>query len=174
MQNSMTIEQYVAAEAKYLRTGDLPEDAIKAMLSCEPPVTTSKPTLTPGQIQSILDESTRDHIAEFTMVPTSWQINEGPVSDEVLCIVFEYENIGRVDESAPLFEFSLVGPSGQIKMLSGTALDGGSLGIPPEVIPGTKGSADACFVTDRERGTYTIRREDPFYDHSDEWTITVP
>jgi hypothetical protein len=78
---------------------------------------------------------------------------------------------------APLY-FTVVLPSGQVGSHGVPVnMDWPSMSLgdsPPTVVPGATGANEVCFETAGERGTFTLRYDDQFYDERDAtWTFDV-
>lgn len=140
--------------------------------STSPATRPPNPTLSPQQFASVLEQTTRNALPEFTTTLEGWDIYRDKVFGELICLTVSYTNVGRVDGMPPAYQFSLVAPSGRVLLL-GLRSDANPLVDLQQVIPGTVGTFQTCFASNKERGKFTLRRSDLVFGHDGAWEIPV-
>jgi hypothetical protein len=183
MQQRVSFDEFVVIERELLDSGKAPEVAVSAAASCissdlgaeeaVPPTAprVTSPQLTGEEALRLREELLRfrDEFMRFEVDVFRWEtVNTEHSFGEVLCFIFSYTNTGRTDGFPSALHFSLVGPTGQV--MTHWFLPERVMPVP--IIPGASATADVCFLSASQRGTFTLRYR-PFDEQLGSWTVDV-
>lgn len=168
IQDGVTYDEYLTAESNYLSGASLPPEILKLAIPCAvvrpPPITVSA-----AQVAAAQDQFARGVFAEFQYQATTWR-RFNDVLGDTICFAIEFTNVGSVDGSPRTYEFSLVGPTGQVKL---AAYPVDVVPFWAEVVPGAGGSGEVCFLGGDENGPFKLRWRDAIYSGALDWSIDI-